>query len=181
MVDSSSASIEQPQRPDALPVTASSVDAHIYKVFPNDLNPHGTMFGGRIMAIIDRLALVVAERHSGQVCVTAGVDAMQFVAPAQHADTLIFSLSMNRVWNSSMEIGARVVAENRYNAQTRHIVSAYLTFIALDAENRPIKVPRLIVESEAQIARHEEAQIRRKARLDSAAAIMKSRAEHHDA
>lgn len=175
MANPSAPDIQEPIRPEALPVSASSIAAHIYKVFPNDLNPHGTMFGGRIMSIIDRLALVVAERHSGQVCVTAGVDAMQFVAPAQHADTLIFSLSINRVWNSSMEIGAKVVAENRYNAQTRHIVSAYLTFIALDENNRPVKVPRLTLENAAQKARHEEAQIRRKARLDSAAAIQKSR------
>lgn len=58
------------------PVSASSVDNHVHKVFPNDLNAHQTVLGGLVMSICARIALVVAERHSGKVCVTASVDSL---------------------------------------------------------------------------------------------------------
>lgn len=63
------------------PVAASAIDKHVYKVFPNDMNSHNTVFGGMIMAKCDRLALVVAERHSAHVCVTAAVDSIHFGPP----------------------------------------------------------------------------------------------------
>ena len=81
-----------PSRP-TRPVAASAIDKHVYKVFPNDMNAHQTVFGGMIMAKCDRLALVVAERHSGHVCVTAAVDSIHFRAPAKGNDTLLFSLA----------------------------------------------------------------------------------------
>ena len=89
-------------------VSASAIEKHVYKVFPNDMNSHNTVFGGMIMAKCDRLALVVAERHSAHVCVTAAVDSIHFRAPAKGNDTLLFNLSLNRSWGSSMEIGAKV-------------------------------------------------------------------------
>ncbi|MGB1581380.1 MAG: acyl-CoA thioesterase [Nevskiales bacterium] len=157
-----------------LPVRAvrdSAVAEHLYKVFPNDLNAYNTMFGGAILATIDRLASIVAERHSGRVCVTASVDAVHFMAPARHGDTLIYSAAVNRAWGSSMEIGARVVAEDIERQDQRHIVSAYLTFVALDADNRPTQVPGINPQTEAETQRYEEAGIRRSQRLRHAEAI----------
>lgn len=157
-------------------VAASAAAEHLYKVFPNDLNAYNTMFGGSILATIDRLASIVAERHAGRVCVTASVDAVHFMAPARHGDTLIFSAAVNRAWNSSMEIGARVVAEDCERCDHRHIVSAYLTFVALDENNRPVQVPALIAETEAEQQRYEEAGLRREQRLAHAEVIRKHRA-----
>jgi len=146
-------------------VSDSAIEGHVYKVFPNDLNAHGTAFGGMIMAKCDRLSLVVAERHSSHVCVTASVDSIHFMAPAKENDTLIFKVSINRAWNSSMEIGVKVVAENSYTREKKHILSAYFTFVALNEENKSAQVPELISETSEQERRFQQASIRRKARL----------------
>ncbi len=149
------------------PVSASAIEGHVYKVFPNDLNSHQTVFGGMIMSKCDRLALVVAERHSGCVCVTAAVDSIHFRAPAKGNDTLLFSLALNRSWGSSMEIGARVEAENSYTGERRHILSAFFTFVALDANDRPVDVPAVEPETEDQTRRFNNAEIRRQSRLET--------------
>lgn len=153
--------------PSKRPVDASAIENHVYKVFPNDLNSHQTVFGGMIMAKCDRLALVVAERHSGHVCVTASVDSIHFRAPAKGNDTLLFNLSLNRSWGSSMEIGARVEAENSYTGESRHILSAFFTFVALDANDRPTSVPAVEPRNQQQERRFNNAEIRRQSRLET--------------
>lgn len=153
------------------------VREHIYKVFPNDMNANATVFGGMIMATMDRISLVVAERHSGHVCVTASVDDVHFMAPAKTGDTLIFSAVCNRAWSTSMEIGCRVVAEDSYTRERRHIVSAYSTFVALDDEHKPAAVPPLVPEDEEEQARFEEAGLRRETRLAHAQRMRKRRGQ----
>lgn len=158
------------------PVAASAIREHIYKVFPNDMNANATVFGGMVMATIDRISLVVAERHSGRVCVTAAVDGIHFLAPARSGETLIFSASCNRAWGSSMEIGCRVVAEDSRTGERRHIVSAYSTFVALDDDHKPVEVRPAAPETKAERRRYEEAALRREGRLQHAEAVKKLRA-----
>ncbi|MFT7186362.1 MAG: acyl-CoA hydrolase [Pseudohongiellaceae bacterium] len=152
-------------------VSDSAIEGHVYKVFPNDLNAHGTVFGGMIMAKCDRLSLVVAERHSGSVCVTASVDSIHFMAPAKENDTLVFKVSVNCAWRTSMEIGVRVEAENSYNGKSKHILSAYFTFVALDEKKKPRCVPSLAVESTMHEKRFQQANVRRQARLNTVEAL----------
>ncbi|MDX1757201.1 MAG: acyl-CoA thioesterase [Marinobacter sp.] len=160
----------------ARPIAHSAIDNHVYKVFPNDLNSHDTVFGGMIMAKCDRLALVVAERHSGHVCVTAAVDSIHFRAPAKGGDTLLFSLSLNRAWGSSMEIGAKVLAENSYTGEVRHILSAYFTFVALDERHRPVDVRPVLPETDTEKRRYRDAEVRRQGRLATREQLAASRA-----
>jgi acyl-CoA hydrolase len=117
------------------------------------------------MSIADRLAVVVAERHSGQTCVTASVDSWHFVAPAKENDTLLFSAAVNKAWGSSMEIGVKVEAENSYEGTKRHIVSAYFTFVALDKDGKTVPVPALVPQNDKEQQRYEAAEVRRQARL----------------
>ncbi|HQV81017.1 MAG TPA: acyl-CoA thioesterase [Agitococcus sp.] len=145
--------------------SASKIDNHVYKIFPNDLNAKKTVFGGLIMSIADRLAVVVAERHSSQTCVTASVDSWHFVAPAKENDTLLFSVAINKAWGSSMEIGVKVEAENSYEGTKRHIVSAYFTFVALDDAGKTVPVPALVPQNDKEQQRYEAAEVRRQARL----------------
>src|SRR3546814_15600396 len=89
-------------------VSVSAVRDQVYMVFPNDLNSNDTVFGGMIMAQMDRFAAVVADRHAGGVCVTASVDAVHFIAPARPGDVLILHAAVHRAWRPSLEIGVQI-------------------------------------------------------------------------
>lgn len=145
----------------------SAVDQNVYKVFPNDLNSKYTVFGGLVMGLCDRTALIVAERHSGTTCVTAAVDSLNFLAPARSGETLVVKAAINRSWRSSMEIGVQVAAEDSFSGDTRHVVSAYLTFVALDEAGKPASVPPVTPKTPTEQQRYEQAQQRRDARLAS--------------
>lgn len=149
-------------------VGSSAVREQVYMIFPNDLNSNDTVFGGLIMALMDRFAAVVADRHAGGVCVTVGVDAVHFIAPARRGDVLIFNACVNRAWNSSLEVGCKVDAEKVGGGDRRHILSAYLTFVAQGDDGRPRPVPQLIAETNEEKRRYEEAQLRREQRLKHA-------------
>lgn len=157
-------------------VAFSAVREQVYMIFPNDLNSNETVFGGLIMAHMDRYAAVVADRHAGGVCVTASVDAVHFMAPARKGDVLVFASSVNRAWKTSMEVGVRVEAECIGTTDRRHILSAYLTFVAVDAAGKPRAVPPLQPETAIEQQRFEEAQFRRNARLKHAEDIKALRA-----
>lgn len=143
----------------------SAVEQNVYKVFPNDLNSEYTVFGGLVMGLCDRTALIVAERHSGHSCVTAAIDSLNFLAPAHSGETLVLKAAVNRVWRSSMEIGVHVAAENSFQGDTRHVVSAYLTFVALGEDGSPTQVTPVLPETEIEQRRFDAAEERRNARL----------------
>ena len=65
------------------PVSETAIHDQTSVVYPNDLNPHGTLFGGRVLETCDWLAGVIARRHSGRVCVTLGVDYVRFLGSCE--------------------------------------------------------------------------------------------------
>ena len=144
----------------------SAIDGNVHKVFPNDLNSKYTVFGGLVMSLCDRTALIVAERHAECPCVTAAVDSLNFVAPARAGDTLVIRASVNRAWRSSMEIGVHVSAEHSHSGESRHVVSAYLTFVAIDDSGKPQAVPAVDPETKAEKRRYEDAGDRRAQRIE---------------
>ena len=146
-------------------VSETAIQDQTAVVYPNDLNAYGTLFGGRVLETCDRLAGVVARRHSGRVCVTLGVDSVRFLAPAKHGDTLVYKASVNRVWNTSMEIGLKVFAEDFRTLSRVHIVSAYFTFVALDDHLRPVEICPVVPETKDEVRRFGQAEVRRKQRL----------------
>jgi acyl-CoA hydrolase len=146
-------------------VSHSMVIDQVIEVFPNDLNAHGTLFGGRVMQIIDALAAIVAKRHTGRVCVTLGIDSVRFLNPARHGDILVCMASVNRAWRTSMEVGVKVLAEDFRTLMQKHILSAYFTFVAIDDHHKPVSVFPIIAQTPDQIRRYAEAETRRQHRL----------------
>lgn len=146
-------------------VAESAIHDQTSVVFPNDLNAYGTLFGGRVLDLCDRVAGVVAKRHSGKVCVTLGIDSVRFLAPAKHGDILVFKASMNRVWKTSMEIGLKVFKEDFRTQERVHILSAYFTFVALDDHLKPVEIPPVLPHSADEKRRYEQAEKRRLLRL----------------
>ncbi|HSX10241.1 MAG TPA: acyl-CoA thioesterase [Chlamydiales bacterium] len=147
------------------PVSASAIIDQVVEVFPNDLNAHGTLFGGKLMQVVDNLAAIVAKRHSGRVCVTLGIDSVRFLNPAHHGDILVCKASVNKTWKTSMEVGVKVIAEDFRTLEHKDILSAYFTFVAMDDELKPIEIIPVIPETADQMVRFKDAERRRQFRL----------------
>lgn len=134
-------------------------------VLPNDANPLGAMLGGKVMHLMDIAGALAAHRHSNSYVVTAAVDYVDFRSPVQIGDLIVLKSSVNRVFHTSMEVGVKVFVENYLTNKRRHTSSAYLTFVAVDEQKRPIQVPPAIPETAEDRRRFREAAIRRKLRL----------------
>ena len=132
---------------------------------PEDANPAGNIHGGVIMKLIDTVAGVAAMRHARMIAVTASIDRLDFHHPVFIGDFLTLTASVNFVGRTSMEVGVRVESENLLTGKKRHTASAYLTFVAIDRDNKPIPLPPLVLETEEQRRRNREAMARRETRL----------------
>jgi acyl-CoA hydrolase len=133
-------------------------------VLPNDANPLGALLGGRLMHWIDLAAALACHRHSHSHAVTASVDHIDFLVPVQVGDLVILRSSVNRVFQTSMEVGVKVFVENYIADISQHVASAYLTFVAVDAKGNHLKVAPIIPETEEQQRRYEDAGRRREIR-----------------
>ena len=153
---------------DLLPKTVnqSAIDYLPYLIMPNDLNARNTVFGGRVLVMADLTAAQVAIRHCNRDCVTLSMDRCNFLAPAKQGETLIFKISINRVWGSSMEIGVKVLTEDHLTGESRHVFSSYFTFVAMNENGKPTKARPVVPETEDQKRRYEEADKRRQHRLN---------------
>ncbi|MGO9480659.1 MAG: acyl-CoA thioesterase [Candidatus Kryptoniota bacterium] len=149
---------------DEKPVNESQVEM-VELVLPNDTNQLGNLLGGRLMHWIDISAAMAATRHSNHVCVTAAVDELRFLHPIRLGELVILKASINRVFNTSMEVGVKVFSENPLTGEKRHSNSAYLTFVSIDHESRPIKAVPVYPESQEENRRYEQALFRREQRL----------------
>jgi len=132
---------------------------------PLDANPAGNVHGGVIMKLIDTVAGAVAVRHARANAVTASLDRLDFHYPLFIGDLVTLRASLNLVGRTSMEVGIRVESENLMTGDKRHIASAYMTFVALDRNNRPTPLPPLLLETDEEKRRNQEAKARRERRL----------------
>ena len=142
---------------------------------PENANPAGNIHGGDIMKLIDTAGGVTATRHARMHVVTASIDRLDFHYPVYVGDLLTLKASVNYVGKTSMEVGVHVESENLITGENRHTGSAYLTFVALDVNKRPIELPPLILETAEDQHRNQEAAERKQMRM----AEKKKEKKHH--
>ena len=133
-------------------------------ILPNDTNTLGNLLGGRLMHFIDLTGAMAAYRHTRTFIVTAAMDHIDFIQPVHLGNLVTLKSSVNRAFTTSMEVGVKVWAENTQTGVQRHVASAYLVFVAIDKEGRPLKVPELIPETADEKRRYADALLRREHR-----------------
>jgi len=146
---------------------SSSIITMTELVLPQHTNQLGNLLGGQLMHWIDICAALASSKHAGKICVTASVDNIDFHYPIRLGDVVTIVASVNRVFNSSMEVGVSVCAENHTKGNKRHTNSAYLTFVGLNTGGKPVKSEPIIPETKDEKKRYEEALKRRELRLES--------------
>ena len=132
---------------------------------PTDANPLGTLFGGKVMHLVDLAGSLAAFRHARRPVVTASVDYMSFLTPVHIGQLMVLRSMVNRVFRTSMEVGVRVSVEDLMTGEVRHTSSAYLTFVALDRKGKPQPIAPVIPETPEERRRYEDAAVRRQHRL----------------
>lgn len=134
-------------------------------VLPNNTNQLGKLLGGKLMHWIDICAALCAIKHSQFICVTASVDKIDFHHSINLGDAVTLVASINRVFNTSMEVGVKVYSESFKEGTRIHTNSAYLTFVSVDDDGKPIKAMQAIPETEDEKRRYDKALQRRESRL----------------
>lgn len=128
-------------------------------VRPNHLNGANRLFGGILMQWIDEVAGIVAKRHAMTNVITASVDNLTFVRGAYQNEMVVIVGKLTWVGNSSMEVMVETYVENMKRERSL-INKAYLVMVSIDENDKPVKVPRLMLETEEQKAEWENAEIR---------------------
>ena len=133
---------------------------------PNDANGLGNVLGGKVMHLVDLAGALAAMRHARCPVVTASIDHMNFLHPVQIGQLIILRSSVNRVFQTSMEVGVKVWVEDLLKGDLQHTSSAYLTFVAIDAQGKRVPVAPVIPETAEEKRRYSEALARREYRLE---------------
>jgi len=134
-------------------------------VMPQQINPLGSVFGGWVMALMDKAAAMAATRHCRGPVATASVDSIDFLAPMSLGHIVRLSASLTRVFSSSMEIAVEVHSEDPRTGERVRTCSAFLTMVSLDLNGRPRPAPPLSLRTAQEKKRAAEAAARRRRRL----------------
>lgn len=130
-------------------------------MIPAYSNFGGKIHGGTILSLMDKVAYVCAAKHSDGYCITASVDVVNFLAPVEVGELVSLMASVNYVGNSSMIIGIKVVSENLKDHVVKHTNTSYITMVAIGDNNKPRKVPGLILKTDDELRRFTQARNRK--------------------
>ena len=137
-------------------------------VLPNDANTHGNILGGKVMHLMDMAGAIATFRHSRMPVVTVSVDSVRFLHPIKVGQLVLLEASVTRAFTTSMEVEVQVFSEDPLSGKRMKTSTAFLTFVALDKDGRPAKIPPLIAETQEEESRYRAALRRRRRRLREA-------------
>ncbi|MDY0409556.1 acyl-CoA thioesterase [Virgibacillus soli] len=129
-------------------------------VLPPDTNAHGTLFGGKLMAHIDDVAAIAAVRHARKPVVTASTDSVDFLEPVKEGNSICVEAFVTWTHKTSMEVFVKAVTEDLLTGERKVSATAFLTFVAVDDNGRPVPVPPIEPETEYEKQLHEGAKQR---------------------
>ena len=145
-------------------------------VLPSETNPLNNLFGGELLARMDRAASIAARRHSRRIVVTASVNHVAFNRSVPLGSVLTIEAKVSRAFNSSMEIYLDVWTDDRQSGERQKANEAIYTFVAVDESNHPVKVPGIIPETELEKIRFDGALRRKQLSL-----VLAGKMKPHDA
>jgi acyl-CoA hydrolase len=149
-------------------VDASRVEM-VEVVLPNDANPLGNILGGKVMHLIDITGAIAAHRHARSQLVTVSVDSVDFVHPIKVGELIILRAHVTRAFHTSIEVSVKVFSEDYITGQRRQTSSAFVTYVAVDQNDRPKPIPPVIPRTAEERLEYREALARRRYRLALAA------------
>lgn len=144
---------ESKENPAAISSFKYSRESRVFKtgrVFPNDVNNHKTLFGGKLMSNIDEVASISAMRHCRLNVVTASTDSVDFLLPIQPTDSVCFESFVSWTGRTSIEVFVKIIAENLYTGERAVAATSFLTFVAVDENGQPAPVPSVIPETDEE-------------------------------
>lgn len=131
-------------------------------MLPSDSNFSGKVHGGHILNLMDQIAFACASKHSGNYCVTASVNKVDFLQPVEVGELLTLKASVNYTGKTSMVIGLRVESENIQTGEIKHCNSSYFTMVAKNDKGENVSVPGIILTNTKEVRRFVRSVIRQK-------------------
>ncbi|AEB30031.1 putative acyl-CoA hydrolase [Carnobacterium sp. 17-4] len=128
-----------------------SLVVQTHSIFPNQLNNHGTLFGGELMSMLDVAASIAVTRHARTQSVTASTDSVDFLHPIQRNDAITIEAYVSGVGKSSVEVFCKVIGENLLTGEQYLAVTAFLTFVAFKTDKNKAIVPLIEPETEEEL------------------------------
>jgi acyl-CoA hydrolase len=118
------------------------------QVFPSDLNHHGTMFGGRVVALMDMAAGMCVGRWSNRTPVTACIDAIQFGTPIHQGQMVEIRARIVHVGCTSCIVSVTVSAHDMHSGDDFFCCEGFFSMVSIDAHGKPVVLPLIPVETE---------------------------------
>ena len=134
-------------------------------VLPNDSNPLGFILGGTVMHLIDITGAIACHRHTNSLALTAGVDGLEFLHTIRVGDMIILKSRVTGTFTTSLEVEVEVFSEEVLTGARKLTSRAYLTFVAVDKDGQPQRVPPLLLDTDDDRRRSADAHRRRDDRL----------------
>ncbi|MEA1786665.1 acyl-CoA thioesterase [Arenibacter sp. GZD96] len=145
-------------------------------VLPSETNPLNNLFGGELLARMDRAASIAARRHSRCITVTASVNHVAFNKAVPLGSVVTVEAAVSRAFTSSMEVFIDVWMEDRFNGERTKANEAIYTFVAVNEKGNPTQVPELIPETDLEKERYAAALRRKQLSL-----VLAGKMKPHDA
>lgn len=122
-------------------------------MLPSHSNFSGKIHGGHILNLMDQIAFACSSKHSGNYCVTASVNKVDFLNPIEVGELVTLKASINFTGRTSMVVGLQVISQNVITGVTKHCNSSYFTMVAKDQDGKSTPIPGIILTTEEEIRR----------------------------